>query len=328
MKRSEPRRRPAFTLIELLVVIAIIAILIGLLLPAVQKVRDAAARMQCGNNLKQLGLALHNYNGALGYFPASTRPSATATVRHGWATYMLPYIEQDNLVRNYDFNSNWDAPDNLPITSQQVKIFQCPSAPQPRLDGDQQLAPTTGWQPIVAVSDYGPTTSVTPQLANLYPGQINAQVGFLARNTQPRISDATDGTSNTILLAECAGRPTVYQRGQPVGSPTGSPPTRVNGGGWSRAASDFDLKGSSADGTTFPGPCAVNCTNGANVGNVYPDPVWGTNGTGETYAFHTNGANILFADGSVKFVSAGVSIVVYAALVTRAGGEVVGGGDY
>ena len=331
MKRF-PSRRPAFTLIELLVVIAIIAILIGLLLPAVQKVRDAAARMQCSNNLKQLGLALHNYNSALGYFPASTRPSPTATVRHGWATYALPYIEQDNLARNYDFNSNWDAAVNLPITSQQVKIFQCPSAPQPRLDGDMQLAATTGWQPVVGVSDYGPTTSVTPQLANLYPGQIpsdaGAQLGFLARNTQPKISDATDGTSNTILLAESAGRPTVYRRGQAVGSPTAATPTRINGGGWSRAASDFDLKGSSADGTTFPGPCAVNCTNGVNVGNTYPDPVWGTNGTGETYSFHTNGANILFADGSVKFVSAGVSIVTYAALVTRAGGEVVNAGDY
>src|SRR5207302_3812051 len=98
---SRPSLRRGFTLIELLVVIAIIGILIGLLLPAVQKVREAANRLGCTNNLKQLGLALHNHNTALGYFPSSTRASATAAVRNAWTTFILPYIDQDNLFKNY-----------------------------------------------------------------------------------------------------------------------------------------------------------------------------------------------------------------------------------
>jgi prepilin-type processing-associated H-X9-DG protein len=228
-----------------------------------------------------------------------------------------------------DYTTNWDSPINLPVTSKPIKIFQCPSTPDPqRLDGDQQLAPAGGWRPIVAVTDYGPITSVTPELAALYPGQIatgNAALGFLARNTRPTFADVTDGTSNTILIAESAGRPQLYRLGAAVGSPIGSPPIRVNGGGWARAASDYDLKGSSAAGSSFPGPCAINCTNGKNVGNSFPDPIYGSNGTGETYAFHSGGANILFGDGSVRFTSASINIVTFAALVTRAGGEVVPG---
>jgi prepilin-type N-terminal cleavage/methylation domain-containing protein/prepilin-type processing-associated H-X9-DG protein len=323
--------RRGFTLIELLVVIAIISILMGLLLPAVQKIRESAARLQCQNNLKQIGLALHNYHTINGAFPTSNRTSPTAKVRYGWMTASLPYIEQGNVYAGYDYTTNWDSPTNLQVTSLQIKIFQCPSSPNPsRLDGDQQnLASNLPWVPVVATTDYATIASVHPLLAALYPGQIQALNGILARNTSPRITDITDGTSNTLLVVESAGRPQLWQVGKPIGSPTDpTNPVRVNGGGWARASSDFDLKGSSFDGTSLPGPCAINCTNGANVGNAYPDPRFGTNGTGETYSFHTGGANLLFGDGSVHFVGQSINIVTYAALVTAQGGEVVDASQY
>ena len=247
MKLSS-RRRAAFTLIELLVVIAIIAILIGLLLPAVQKVRESAARISCTNNLKQVGLGLYNYESAFRSFPTSTRPAVGPRV--SWTISLLPYIEQGNLGRSYDVTQNWDAPANLPLTSTPIKIFQCPSAPQPnRLDGDPQ--PPAVWAPIVAVTDYAAVTGVDPTLAALYPGQIQALPGILIRNDVATIAAVTDGLSNTIMLAESAGRPQVYRHGKAFGSP---PAERVNGGGWARPASDFDVKGSTPDGATTESP--------------------------------------------------------------------------
>jgi prepilin-type processing-associated H-X9-DG protein len=171
----------------------------------------------------------------------------------------------------------------------------------------------------VAVSDYGATTHVDSRLQTLGLVQL-AGPGIMPKNTlNPRFADVTDGLSNTILVAESAGRPQLWRGRKPIGQP---PTVRVNGGGWARSATDFSLVGSSPDGTLFPGPCGVNCTNGEDVTD-YPDPVYGTNGSGAIYGFHTGGANVIFGDGSVHFLNQNIPISTLAALVTRDGSEVV-----
>jgi prepilin-type N-terminal cleavage/methylation domain-containing protein/prepilin-type processing-associated H-X9-DG protein len=309
--------RAAFTLIELLVVIAIIAILIGLLLPAVQKTREAAGRIQCTNNLKQLGLALHNYHDTYQSLPSST--NLPGVPRSSAFTFLLPFFEQDNLYHGYDFSSNWFDPVNQPVSATKLPILLCPSSPNPdRLDGRPEA-----WSPLVAVTDYGITTHVAQRL--YLTGLVdNYGPGAMPKNeARPRLADITDGTSNTIMVAESAGRPNLWRAGRLVGVP---PAIRVNGGGWSRAATAFSIEGSSADGTTFPGPCAINCTNGEDA-TTYPDPYYGRDGSGAIYAFHTGGANAVFGDGSVHFLHQSISIRTLAALVTRGGGEVIGA-DY
>jgi prepilin-type N-terminal cleavage/methylation domain-containing protein len=317
MSRRLSPRRPGFTLIELLVVIAIIAILIGLLLPAVQKVRDAAARTQCQNNLKQIGLAIFNYESAYHALPSSTRPpGSTSLPRISWTIGVLPFIEQDNLARNYDRTTNWDSANNLPITAQPIKIFQCPGAPNPtRQDGDPQ---TNIWN-IVAITDYAASVGVSPLATNInLTGAI--QPGMLMKNQTNTLADVTDGLSNTLMVIESAGRPQIYQRGQIIGS---VPNLKVNGGGWARPASDIDFLPSSADGTTYPGACAVNCTNGFNY-PAYAAAPFGTEGTSAPYAFHAAVLNAAFGDGSVRSITGAVSVSTFAALVTAQNGDLPG----
>ncbi len=321
-----PQARKAFTLIELLVVIAIIAILIGLLLPAVQKVREAAARTQCSNNLKQVGLAIFNHESALGYIPSSIRPAGvTALPRISWTIAALPYIEQDNLRKNYDTTQSWGAATNLPVSSQKIKIFQCPSSPNPdRLDGDPQ---SNTWN-IVSITDYAAVTSVATLAASGSNSNLGivTGAGIMEKNATIKIANITDGTSNTLLVVESSGRPQIYRVGKPYGSPTTQ---QINGGGWARPASDLDFYSSTPDGSTVTGSCAVGCTNGFDyqAAGGYNNSTFGTEGSSAPYAFHTGGINALFGDGSVRFLRNSVSVQTFAALVTRNGGEVIGN-DY
>ncbi len=329
------RERRGFTLVELLVVIAIIGILIALLLPAVQAARESARRNQCINNLKQLALAVHNFHDTNRMLPVSNRPlGLTSALRIGWAINALPFMEQQALYQQYDQTQTWSSTSlgkgqNVPnqtLCGTVLAVFHCPSAPLPdkRLDSEPQNAPS--WAGFAATTDYSPTISVDNRLVTLglvdpYTAPIPGSTwfgapGMMAQNSKARMDDVADGLSNTILFAESAGRPMLYQNGKQIGN---LPTHIVNGGGWMRPASDFSVDGSSYDGSTIPGPCALNCTNGDDEGGPasQPYPYYVTQGTGEAYAFHAGGANFVFGDGSVRFLNQSISIRDFARLVTR-----------
>lgn len=289
------RRGRGFTLIELLVVIAIIAILIGLLLPAVQKVREAAARTQCTNNMKQLGLGLHNYHDASGGFPPSRYVHPSFGTVHAWTILMLPHIEQENIQRQYRWDRNWNhasTNDRNPggVNQNDIKIFLCPAAP-----GGRKGARRRG------IIDYSPANTITrpnPHVINMPPGD-STYIGILGNNVHRRIVEVSDGTSNTILLAEDGGRNQRWQMGKLVGTSGAT-------GAWANPATAIAVTGFNPATMTIIGPCAVNCNN-----------------NDEVYGFHPAGAQILLADGSVRMIKANLSINILIPLITRNRGEVV-----
>jgi prepilin-type processing-associated H-X9-DG protein len=279
--------------------------------------------MACQNNLKQLGLGFHNYHDPNGGLPSNIRPDATSTVRVRWLTYLLPYIEQDNLFRTISRSTNWHT--QVAAFGTRLRVVECPSAPNgPVTDGAPDTSPV--WAPIVANGDYSGFYGVSPELITLGLVDVNSgkvDNGAISKTQKLNFSSFTDGLSNTLHLTESAGRPNVYRNGRLVVTATPGNHNRVNGGGWCRPASELNvLRGSDATGTTFPGPNAINVTNGEVLG-TYPHPFYNVDGTGQIYGFHSGGVNALFGDGSVRFLRQGTNIRVLAALITRNGGETV-----
>ena len=323
MQRRSSTIRSGFTLVELLVVIAIIGVLVALLLPAVQSAREAARRMQCTNHVKQQGLALHNFHDTNKAFPAAldelpSSPAVGDLNTASWTTHILPYIEQQALYQTYNFDRKWDNAATNDAAGGPVKknipVFLCPSAPNRSTRpananrGNTDYAATTERQfPNPFLNAY--QTSAVSLADPNYIGVLGRNV-LLAVNppvirfANRRMATITDGTSNTFLLAECAGRNTFWWMGKRQA-------TTISNGPWANPAARLQIGGCEPNNPAYPastnnvaGPRAVNCINHKEI-----------------YAFHPSGANVCMADGSVRHVSANLDLNVTYALLTRERGE-------
>jgi prepilin-type N-terminal cleavage/methylation domain-containing protein len=321
--------RSGFTLVELLVVIAIIGILVGLVLPAVQSAREAARRMQCSNNVKQLGLALHNHHYSRNAFPpilTTGSSGPTFSTQHNWLTFTLPYLEQGNLwsmvrfptrelddpyytTSNVDNSALGNSVDqnNLPASQQWVTTFICPSDPV----GDRrQPADDGGRAPTNYVGNQGSSVNFT------------LGTGIFFRNSRVRFADITDGSSNTYMVSEClrgdfdlstlrdnyVGVRNVSNAADISTCQVLTPNFSDRGGAWI---------GGQALNSTFvtarpPNDRFVDC--------------WGPNFGRTNFAarsFHPGGVTMGLCDGSVSFVQSSIDPIVYSVMGTRGGGEVV-----
>jgi prepilin-type N-terminal cleavage/methylation domain-containing protein len=327
-------RHRGFTLIELLVVIAIIAILIALLLPAVQQAREAARRTQCRNNMKQLGLALHNYHDTHNAMPFSWMLGSNLNVAP-WTIQILPYMDQAPLYNQWNPSvaainegpavfpgSAAAVAQNLTVIRTPLAAFQCPSSPAPLISNYTLPANAggAGVPPLAltwtaARGDYIAVSGVRSDFSTLayaaFPGGPPSSRHGLLRQAPGGVSrfrDCTDGLSNTGLVGERTGSATIYRKTQPDSALTAAAGP-ANGGGWGDfLIGEHWLSGSLYDGNPGAngGPCGINCNNIRSQ---------------NFHSFHTGGIHMLMGDGAVKFLSENTAQFLVAATITVTGGE-------
>ncbi|MEQ8854804.1 DUF1559 domain-containing protein [Gimesia sp.] len=327
MKLISTRR--GFTLIELLVVIAIIAILIALLLPAVQQAREAARRSTCKNNMKQIGLALHNYHDVYSTFPVGALPGN----RPNWRVGILPAIDQAPLFNQLSISGHWASGcnssssygqqatgTNLVLVGLKIPVFQCPSNP---LDPNNPSGSMCNYDKLqchdyVGISGATPDPAPTPRTNVCSTGAsygVYCNNGILVPGKNYRFRDITDGASNTMIVGEQSGS---------VG--TNDWRTNYHGGwrGWSSSGDVATRTGAHHVGGVTTIAFQINAKSGQSGGNTVPRSNSAYSGNTVLNSHHTGGIHMLLADGGVRFISENIDFLTLRQLCARDDGQVVG----